>query len=351
MTSLESFVDAYLRGKDDSVSPVSEQECEAWIESIDKAIRSNYDSKWDARSIVNDAGWISYRTRANHATSPYASFLTKEDSEKFKKEQQDNSTENLRKIAGLYLKSLFSVAEKKAYGKCWQLLRKKRRDFMTHLRRTITILLILSLLGADVAPVLAAGGVPVRAAEKSNEVIPRFPEDAVQSQVDWSTIDWDRKVVLPEDEREYFKKLQELTSREGAKMLATITKPEEPMSADRIMSVYQVPLDVQDLVRAYRVDREQGFPPEKLQERKKVLSEDIKRLLESTGRLPSVREENVAQSSDTVSLPQKEQTIALEQKAPLPSTTPDLTDFAPIDLSGKKNHSTIQLKLSVKILV
>ena len=125
VTSLESFVDAYLRGKDDSVSPVSEQECEAWIESIDKAIRSNYDSKWDARSIVNDAGWISYRTRANHATSPYASFLTKEDSEKFKKEQQDNSTENLRKIAGLYLKSLFSVAEKKGIWKMLATLEKK----------------------------------------------------------------------------------------------------------------------------------------------------------------------------------------------------------------------------------
>lgn len=151
---------------------------------------------------------------------------------------------------------------------------------MSLFKRTITLLLIFSLLGADVAPAFAAvGGGSVPAVEKSDEIIPPFPEDGDHEPVDWAAVNWDRKVILPEDEQAYFKQMQELSARGDTHTLSALKKPEEPMYSDRIMSVYQVPLNVQEIVRAYRIALLKGLSSEKAKERKKILKEDLTALL------------------------------------------------------------------------
>ena len=54
-----------------------------------------------------------------------------------------------------------------------------------------------------------------------SEVIPPFPQDTDHDPVDWSAVDWNRKITLPEDERDYLKSVQEFTVRREFQALAS----------------------------------------------------------------------------------------------------------------------------------
>ncbi len=119
INTIENFLVAYFRGKDDLFIPVSIEDCNAFIDEVGGDIRNDYKQTWESLDIINDAQWISYRARAHEETDIYAKLLAKDNLEKSEKLKQDNSIPSHRKLAGMYLEALFSIAEK---NEVWNIL-------------------------------------------------------------------------------------------------------------------------------------------------------------------------------------------------------------------------------------
>ncbi|MDO8490022.1 MAG: choice-of-anchor D domain-containing protein [bacterium] len=207
---------------------------------------------------------------------------------------------------------------------------------MSRFHRTITLLLILSFLVGDVAPVVAATERLSRALNTANESIPPFPEDAQRTLIDWSLIDWDRKVTLPEEEHQYSVRFQELARKNDYSALSLLKRSEESMSSDRILTAYQVPLDVQDLVRKYRSDLHAILSNEEKLERKRFLNSDIKKLLEDTERIPEeLNKEILAEiSSSTPVIKRHVLPIETVVTTSTRAKSVDVSMYAPVNLSN-----------------
>ena len=71
-------------------------------------------------------------------------------------------------------------------------------------------------------------------------------------EIDWSAIDWDQEVVLPQDFSIYQQKAGELSARRDEDALKNLSVPKHKMGDAEVMAQYRVPSDVQEMVSRYR---------------------------------------------------------------------------------------------------
>lgn len=146
-------------------------------------------------------------------------------------------------------------------------------------RLTIS-LLIFSLISMSILPYRV---LPVQAQETGNmgqhKPLPPFPEDEEQQPIDWSEIDWDKEVVLPKDQEEFNTKLRELESRGRYTEVSQLKLKKRLWSDDEVMAHYQVPQEVRELVRGYRLNIKSITSAEHRIALKLLLGERIKTIL------------------------------------------------------------------------
>jgi hypothetical protein len=90
-------------------------------------------------------------------------------------------------------------------------------------RRTqtiISIITIFTLFSSTLFPALQAHAqteavqLIQNKRQTSNVVLPPFPEDKSRPSIDWSTVNWDKEIILEKDREAYFKQVEEL-ERQG----------------------------------------------------------------------------------------------------------------------------------------
>lgn len=134
------------------------------------------------------------------------------------------------------------------------------RKFTTWFLLVGTFLLILPGRG-----VLAAKGAvepKVLSAEQQADVLgslPPFPEDAKRPTPDFSKIDWDQEVSLPQDEQDYKNKVEELVSQGKTADIAKVQKPIRHMGDSEVMAAYNIPTEIQAMVHQYRAQKSQAL--------------------------------------------------------------------------------------------
>ena len=173
-----------------------------------------------------------------------------------------------------------------------------QKTLTAKLRRTLALLLTLTLLATLGVPSFLTAANPVTAAPINPEQpialngLPPFPEDATRPPTDWSQTDWDQEVTLIQAERAYRKQLEKLLAEDRLEEAKALEKPAKKFSDDEVMAHYQVPPAVQELVQAYRTEQTtqtkpnsllRFFAPQKTApaKRKENLAAEIKALLEA----------------------------------------------------------------------
>ena len=158
-------------------------------------------------------------------------------------------------------------------------------------QKTLSMLLVFSLMFSTFAPV----GHAAKRAKKSKPALlqnlPAFPEDAVRAEIDWSQIDWDQEVTRIEDEQAYLKQVRELDRLGKYEEAQALRVKTVKLGDDEVMKKNKVPAEVQDLVREYKKDKSSKakkvekkgkvknlFNPAEARKKKQELSEKIKRV-------------------------------------------------------------------------
>ncbi len=116
------------------------------------------------------------------------------------------------------------------------------------LKRLLVTPIIISLVVGNFLPTLAqAVGVKnTKGVLSVSSTASNLPE------TDWSAIDWEQEVVLPQDFSVYQQKAAEFSSRRDSESLKNLTIPKHKMGDADAMDQYHVPKDIQEMVGQYR---------------------------------------------------------------------------------------------------
>jgi hypothetical protein len=92
---------------------------------------------------------------------------------------------------------------------------------MPYLKTTLSTFLTLAMLATNFAPMANAYAAEQHAdvfvfekqeqqeAVRFTDILP-FPEDTNRPPIDWSSIDWDKEIILEKDREAYYKQVEEL---------------------------------------------------------------------------------------------------------------------------------------------
>ena len=108
----------------------------------------------------------------------------------------------------------------------------------------------LSAVNIEVAPVLP----PATVNKVAADALPAFPEDLARPPTDWSALDWTEKITPLFALDQYHKQVSRLAEAGKLEELANLAKPEQYLSDEEVLSLYQAPAPVRQIVRAQRAN-------------------------------------------------------------------------------------------------
>ena len=133
------------------------------------------------------------------------------------------------------------------------------------IKKLFSILLTLSIVVQSTAPLTHAqntrrGRARISNTSSENAVdlnsLPAFPEDKNRPEVDWSETDWEREIILPQDQQEFLRQLDELELQgEFDKIEELEQNLKKPFYSKEVMNGLNVPSNIQKVV-------EEFYPPE-----------------------------------------------------------------------------------------
>ncbi len=117
-------------------------------------------------------------------------------------------------------------------------------------KRLLVISLVVSMSAGSLLPTLAqAANVNMN---NSKGVLSVSSTSSNLPETDWSAVDWDQEVVLPQDLSNYQKKAAEFAGHRDSEALRNLAMPKHKMGDADVMTKNNVPKDVQEMVRQYR---------------------------------------------------------------------------------------------------
>jgi PKD repeat protein len=142
------------------------------------------------------------------------------------------------------------------------------------LKRLLVIPIIVSLVTGNFLPVVAAAATNVK---NTKGVLSVSSTSANLPDPDWSLIDWDQEVVLPQDFSAYQQKMAELSALRAEEAIKNLSLPKHKIGDEEVMSQYRVPKDIQEMVRQYRdIVSEKNLDQSRIKMEKEFLAQSIR---------------------------------------------------------------------------